>query len=138
MYAIRSYYGNGDGGNVHDKVGHYHNKEGYTHNENKPVGILEHDQPVDRHPFGCAGFPQTEADAHGTCKEQDDIPGNFFQIVNSENADNKEQDGGDQDNGGLVKNLEGRDKRAQGHDHDTGSDDRCGDNLVAGQSYNFV
>ena len=33
------------------------------------------------HPFGRPGVPEAEADGHGAGKEQNNIPGNFFQVV---------------------------------------------------------
>jgi hypothetical protein len=48
--------------------------------------ILEHGQPVHGHPLGRAGLPEAETDTHGAGKQQDDVPGNLFQVIDIQQA----------------------------------------------------
>ena len=72
--------------------------------------------------------PQAEADGHGPGKEEDDVPGNVLQVVDVQDLEDEEEDGGAQGQGRLVqegqarvKHLEAQDKDQRAH-YDQGQD----------------
>jgi hypothetical protein len=65
-------------------------KKSDTQDKYKTRGILKHHQPIYRHPFGSACFPETKTDAHGAGKQQYNIPGDFLQIALIKNLCKKE------------------------------------------------
>ncbi len=51
-------------------------------------------------------MPEAETDAHGAGKEQDDVPGDLFQVIDVQQTGGKEENGRCQQHGGLMGRRE--------------------------------
>ena len=65
--------------------------------------FLKQGQPVDRHPFGRSGLPETVPDAHRSGKKKHDVPGYQFQVVNVQDFQDKEEYRGNEKDSRLVQ-----------------------------------
>ena len=58
---------------------------------------------------------KTEAHAHGSAEEEDDVPGNLFQLPDRQNPGDEKEDRGRQDNRAFIQPRQDGEKRAQAH-----------------------
>ena len=78
------------------------------------LAFLNMHQPVDGQPLGRFRLPEAEADAHGPAEEEDDVPGNVFQVLDVKDSDNEKENGGNENDGRFVERLQGRDEMTAG------------------------
>ncbi len=94
------------------------------------MGALEKGEPVDGQPACGPGLPEAETDAHSPTEEEDDVPGRPLQVVQGEDLEQEQEDGGQKDEGALVHRRQRRDEGAKGQDGDGPEYEHQGQDLV--------